>query len=87
MKKEIYIFLFIILGILLSFLLHALIEISYINLLWTNYERYGMNLKFSQLYTIHTIGTIIILGVGIIFGFIQGKFWWKKIYIEKMRNR
>ena len=87
MKKEIYILLFIVLGILLGCILHAVIEISYINLLLVDYEKYSMNLNFSQLYTIHMIGTLVIILSGIVFGFFQGKFWWRKIYIEKIRDR
>jgi len=50
-KKILYIFLFILFGLLAQFLLHAVIEIAYIKLLLTNYEVFGFGLLFSTWFT------------------------------------
>lgn len=80
MKKVIYVFLFTLLGVLLQFFIHAVVEIGYINLLLTNYEVFGLGLSFATWFTIHNIFAIILLFLGILFGFKQGLYWWKKIY-------
>jgi len=86
MKKTIYIILFTFLGILLQFLLHAVVEIWYINLLSLNFSKYGFGLSWAQWFTIHSVLTIILLIAGGLFGFFAGKFAWKKIYEKKINN-
>lgn len=76
-----------ILGALIGFILHAVIEIVYINLLVANFARYSIGLDYPQLYVIHAVGTFLIVTCGICFGFWQGKYWWQKIYIERIREK
>ena len=83
MKKTIYIILFTIFGILLQFLLHALIEIPYLGLLNKDFERYGLGFTWQELLTIHAVLTIILIIGGALFGFFAGKFCWRKIYPVK----
>lgn len=80
MKKIIYIILFTFLGILLQFLIHGLVEIWYIGLLINNFSRYGFGLSWPQWFIIHHIATVILFVAGALFGFWQGKFWWRRIY-------
>ncbi|MBL7053151.1 MAG: hypothetical protein ISS02_00600 [Candidatus Portnoybacteria bacterium] len=80
MKKSIYIILFTFLGFLLQFLIHGLVECWYINLLVNDFSKYSFGFSWSQWFTIHYIGTILLLVIGLLFGFYQGKFWWRKIY-------
>jgi hypothetical protein len=79
-KKVIYILLWIVLGILLSTILHAVIEIPIINLLVSDFQRYSLGLSWDQWYLIHYIGTIILLILGIVFGLFCGFKFWHKIY-------
>jgi hypothetical protein len=83
MKKTIYIILFTFLGILLQFLVHAGIEIWYIGLLTGNFSRYGFGLSWSQWFIIHHIATVILFLLGTLFGFLQGKYWWQRIYEKR----
>ncbi|OGZ17322.1 MAG: hypothetical protein A2Z78_00725 [Candidatus Nealsonbacteria bacterium RBG_13_36_15] len=83
MKKKIYILAFTTLGILVQFLLHAGIEIWYINLLLGDFGKYGLGLSWNQLYIIHHTDTVILLAAGILSGFLAGKFFWRKIYEKK----
>lgn len=83
MKKVIYIILSIILGILLSTMLHAIVEIFIINLLTKDFNKYGLGLSWETWFLIHSIGTIILLVLGIVGGYLLGQRWWRIIYIEK----
>ena len=83
MKKIIYLILFTILGVLLGFLVHAILEIWYIRLLLSNYERYGLGLTFDTWFTIHTYFSVITFVGGLLFGYFSGKKWWRVLYVEK----
>lgn len=80
MKKTIYIAAFTILGILVQFLVHVVIEVWYIKMLITNFNKYNFGLSWQQWFTVHHVGTVILLILGAALGYWQGKFWWKKIY-------
>lgn len=82
-KKNIYIFLFIIFGILISFLIHAAIEIWYINLLILDFSKYSFGLGWPQWYIIHSIGSIILFVGGSLFGYLHGRHWWKALYEDR----
>jgi hypothetical protein len=86
MKKSIYISLFIVLGILISFLIHGLVEIWYIGFLLNDFPKYSLGFSWAQWFLIHNIGTAVLLAAGILFGFWQGKHWWRRIY-EKRQNK
>ena len=86
-KRIIYISLFILLGILLSFLVHAGIEIPVINLLVSDFDKYSLGLTWDQWFLIHSIGTPILLVLGIYFGWRQGIRWWRYWYVDKKRPK
>lgn len=83
MKRSIYILVSIVLGVLLSFLLHALIEIGVINFLTKNFSKYGLGLNWQTWFLIHHIATAVLSVAGIVFGYWIGARWWRIIYIEK----
>ncbi|MBU4370236.1 hypothetical protein KKG58_05850, partial [Patescibacteria group bacterium] len=64
MKKAIYLIIFIILGLLFAFLIHALIEIWCINLLLKDFSKYSLGFSWSQLYLIHHIISAILFIIG-----------------------
>ena len=76
MKKEIYIALFSILGLLFHFLILELVELWYISR--TLHELSGL---------VYQTIAVIWLVLGALSGFWQGKFFWQKIYVEKIRKR
>ena len=82
-KKFLYIALFVVLGILLSFLLHVAVEMSVISLLVSDFEMWNLGLSWNAWFMVHAIGTPILLLFGALLGFKQGKHWWRVIYIEK----
>lgn len=83
MKKIIYTISFTFLGVLLQFLIHGLVEIWYIGLLISDFAKYGLGFSWSQWFLIHYVGTVILFIAGALFGFWQGKFWWRRIYDKK----
>lgn len=84
-KKIFYLSLWIVLGILLSFIFHAFLEYSYLKYL----DKQG------QIPIFYTDGKcalpdwlqIILFVFGFLGGFLSGKFWWKKIYVERNRTQ
>ena len=83
MKRTIYISAFTFLGFLLQFLVHAWVEIWYIGLLINNFSTYGFGLAWRQWFLIHHILTVLLLIGGLAFGYLQGRYWWKQIYVLK----
>ena len=86
MKKIFYIASFTFLGILLQFLIHGIVEIWYINLLTKDFSKYSLGFSWDQWFLIHHIATVILLVAGILFGFWQGKYWWKRLYENSSSN-
>ena len=85
MKRKFYIASFIFLGLLLQFIVHAAAEIWYIDLLTDDFARYGLGLSWSNWVMIHNILTPLLIIVGALFGYHQGKFWWRRLY--EMRGK
>jgi len=83
MKRTIYIIAFTFLGVLLQFLIHAWVEIWYIGLLVSNFSIYGLGFTWGQWFLIHHVLAVILLIAGIVFGYLQGKYWWNQIYVLK----
>lgn len=86
MKKTAYIASFTFLGILLQLIIHGLVEVWYVGLLLKDFSKYGLGLSWNNWFLIHHIATVILLILGILLGFWQGKYWWRKIYEEDIRN-
>lgn len=83
LKRVIYLSSATILGIILSFIAHALIEIGYLR--WA--ERQNLTVPFYNGCALLPVLQIALLVSGIIGGFFLGRFWWRKIYIERIRAK
>jgi len=78
-KKLIYLITWVFLGILLSFILHALVETSY--LYWSlAHEKIVI---FYGGCALHPIIQTLFLLLGTTSGFFLGLFWWQKVYLKK----
>jgi putative effector of murein hydrolase len=78
-KKTIYIALVMVLGLILSFIAHAIIEIFYINYSLSR----GIILKPSALTPkcyLPSLLQIFLIFAGLLGGYILGQKWWNKIY-------
>ncbi len=83
MKRLVYIISFSFLGLLLGFLIHSVIEIAGIDLLVGDFEKYSLGFSVNNWFFIHKIWAGITLGGGLLFGFFQGKYWWRVLYKNK----
>jgi Zn-dependent protease with chaperone function len=82
LKKTIYVALVMVLGLILSFIAHAIIEIFYINYSLSR----GIILKPSALTPkcyLPSVLQIFLIFAGLIGGYFLGQKWWTKIYGEK----
>lgn len=84
--KKIYIGFFVVFGFLLQLLLHAGIEIWYINLLISDFDRFGLGFSWDQWVLIHDVLGIAVLIIGIVLGYSQGKVWWQRIYEPQLEQ-
>jgi uncharacterized membrane protein YoaK (UPF0700 family) len=74
-KRIVYLTASTILGILLGVIAASLIEMKYLSLASNPFNDGYTRLQILQ-------GIILILGA--ICGFFVGKFWWRKIYVERV---
>lgn len=79
LKKIVYLFSFIILGLLLSFNLHTLLEITYLN--WISSQ--GQVAQFYGGCALHPLIQGFIWLLGIVSGYFSGSFFWQKLYVER----
>jgi uncharacterized membrane protein YgaE (UPF0421/DUF939 family) len=80
LKKAVYLLASTILGLLLSFLVHALIEINYLKVAADQ----NIAVAFSNGCALSPWLNISLWVLGAVGGFFLGRFWWRKIYIEKV---
>jgi hypothetical protein len=78
-RRVFYVASFTVLGGLVGFLLHGIIEIPTIFLLTRDFERYSFGLTWDYWFLIHHIGTTLLVAGGLLFGYRQGKYWWNVI--------
>lgn len=82
-KKTIYISLFTLLGFLVGLLVHGVVETIYIvKFLRVDYETYSLGLSWDGILVVHGIFSFITFFGGAWLGYVQGKYWWQKIYVE-----
>lgn len=79
LKKFIYLLAATILGVLLSLIAHAVIEINYLS--WA--ASHGMVLSFYGACALAPIIQITLWVAGVLGGFFLGRFWYRIIYIER----
>ena len=80
LKQAVYLLASTILGLLLSFLLHAFLETNYLFLA----ESRGWQLSFYGGCALPPLVQITLWLLGAVGGFFLGRFWWRKVYIERV---
>jgi len=78
----VYVVAFTVFGILVSFILHAMLEVWYIDLLREDYPTFSFGWSWGTWYTIHHVGTVLLLLLGVLSGYVQGRYWWRVLYLE-----
>ncbi|MFA6306484.1 MAG: hypothetical protein WCV70_02230 [Patescibacteria group bacterium] len=79
-KKAIYLFAATILGVLLSFIAHAVIEINYLNSVLSQ----GRTVRFYGNCALPPALSILLLILGAVGGFLLGRVWWRLVYIDRV---
>ncbi|QQG52437.1 MAG: hypothetical protein HY931_03915 [Candidatus Falkowbacteria bacterium] len=82
-KKAIYLVAFIFFGLLLSFNLHSLMEVGYLELA----ARHNLAVHFYGICALPPFIQILLPILGIIFGLYFGLYWWRKIYLERCLDK
>ena len=83
LKKAIYLLSATILGVLLSFLVHAGIEMIYLNWALKAYDT-GYVVTFYGGCALPPILQAVLLVAGVVGGFLLGRWWWQKVYVERV---
>ncbi len=78
-KKIIYLISWVILGALLSFLAHAFIELKYLS--WAGDNNYTV--VWYGGCALPPLLRVGLFALGAVGGFLLGKYFWRKIYIEQ----
>ncbi len=78
-KHGMYLVLATMLGILLSFLVHAGIEMVYLS--WA--EQQGKIVHWYGGCALHPVLQIGLVVIGALGGFLLGRWWWRMVYIEQ----
>ncbi len=82
-KRIIYIAAFMVLGIIVMYVAHAGLEMATIETILNNFDAFG--LSWDQWSMIHNVTAILFLFGGALFGWWQGRYWWRVLYIEKKK--
>lgn len=85
MKKIVYIALWIILGLILSSIFHAVIEIFYLK--WAEANNIVVHWTLNGACALPLWLIILLPILSIIFGVWLGLTAWRKVYIEKVRGK
>jgi hypothetical protein len=83
MKRKVYYAMFTLLGAMLGFFLHAIVETLYIKLLLSDFDRYGLGLSWNAWVMIHAIGVPVLVALLAWWGYRQGRKWWRVLYVEQ----
>lgn len=78
LKKATYICASTILGVLLSFLVHAIIEMGYLS--WA--EKNNFAVTFYRGCALPIVLQILLIVGGVVGGFHLGRYWWRMVYVE-----
>lgn len=83
MKRALYISLFTLLGIMVSFLVHGALEIPALAWLTSDLSRYETSWLWQHWQVVHNTVSWILLLSGAVVGFWQGVYWWNMLYVRK----
>ena len=83
LKEGIYLVASTFLGIFLSLIAHALTEMAYMRTILNQ----GQLVKFYGGCALHPVLQVFFLTAGVVGGFFLGRFWWRKVYIERVWAR
>lgn len=87
MKRIVYYASFTLLGALIGFLLHALLEAFYLRLLLSDFPKYGFGLAWSTWESLHRLGVVTLVVGFAIWGLGRGQHFWKVLYVDQKYSK
>ena len=85
MKKVIYVGLFVLLGLLVSTLLHVAIEYPLLTMITGDFEYWQDTFLWQNWEVLHRYVGGAIWIVGLVLGYLLGQRYWRIIYVDKLR--
>lgn len=87
-KRPLYLALTTLLGVMVSYVLHALIEVGYLSAAETRGwdVRWTMHLGLG-LCSLPVVVQYTLLVAGLLGGFLIGRVWWRWVYVERRWDR
>jgi len=83
MKRIVYMLAFTILGAMVGFFIHIMAEVTYLQLLLADFEKYGFGWSWQAWENIQGVGMALLVLFGTGFGYRLGVRCWKWLYVEQ----
>jgi len=83
LKKIVYLCASVLLGLLISIIFHSVLEMIYLNIAL----KQSWKIVFYGSCALHPLIKIIIIILGLWGGYLFGRYWWYKIYIERILDK
>lgn len=87
MKKIFYVAAFGFLGLIVSTLLHGVVELFALDLIFSNPTRFSNTFWWQEWYTIHAVVGGALWIFGLVGGVYLGVRYWRIIYVEGKRRK
>lgn len=87
MKQKVYYFSFVILGAMIGFFIHAMVEILYIDLLLSDFDKYGFGWSWSVWDRIHIYGVLAMVLIFGLWGYNRGRHFWRVLYVDQKYSK
>jgi hypothetical protein len=82
-KRNIYVVLFTLFGVLFGLFVAGMAEVIYLKLLFKDFVTYSFGLSWEELDQFGQMFGLVLILVSGLWGYASGKFWWKQIYVLK----
>jgi hypothetical protein len=87
LKKMIYVLFTTIGGVLVSLLVHGVVELIITNLLLADFETYNLGLSWQEWFVLHDFLSLLLVALGVFYGVRVGLRWWKLVYNDGEAER
>lgn len=86
-KEILYRSLFLLFALIMSLLLHALIEWPVLTFITSDFERHSQSLIWQHWELIHRTFSIVLWALGAGLGYYYGRYFWYVLYVQPRQTR
>lgn len=86
-KQYLYILLFSLLGWMVLYLFYAMLEYLVLSTLLEDFDKNSLGLTWGQWWYLNHLVAAVFSLAGITIGFLQGRYWWRVVYIDHKLKR